>query len=188
MQEEFISYLITDPKYYSDNKELFEKNLFKVLSKNRVDFACFRDKTSPNFKDLAEIFVKICKNFDIKKILINGDYELAKKLNADGIHLTSKQFDDITKAKKLGLYTIISCHNFNDIEKAQNKHVNAITYSPIFKTPNKGEPKGIDRLKQTIKIYEDIDIIALGGIVNDEQVEQIKKSKAFGFASIRYFI
>lgn len=183
-----IRYLITDPKYYSNNQELFKKNLSKFLKKNKVNFACFRDKDSANFKELAEVFVKTCKEYEIEKILINGDFKLAKKLGADGVHLTSKQFNDIKKAKELNLYTIISCHNFSEIEKAQDKHVNAITYSPIFKTPNKGEPKGIDRLKQTIKIYEDIDIIALGGIVNDEQVEQIKKTNAFGFASIRYFI
>jgi hypothetical protein len=28
----------------------------------------------------------------------------------------------------------------------------------------------------------------LGGIIDDKQVEQIKKTDAFGFASIRYFI
>lgn len=33
MQEEFISYLITDPKYYSDNKELFEKIYLKSYQK-----------------------------------------------------------------------------------------------------------------------------------------------------------
>lgn len=69
-----------------------------------------------------------------------------------------------------------------------NSHINAITYSPIYKSPNKGEPKGIDNLKQVVNIYEDVNIIALGGIINDEQVSQIKKAKAFGFASIRYFI
>jgi len=188
MEKEFINYLITDPKYYSSNSELFRKNLTKVLSKKEVTFACFRDKESKNFKELASIFVEICKKFNIKKILINCDFNLAKELGADGVHLNSSQFDDIKKAKKLNLYTIISCHKFSEIEKAQNKHVNAVSYSPIFKTPNKGEPKGIDSLKQAVKLYEDIDIIALGGIINEKQVEQVQKSKAFGFASIRYFI
>ena len=30
-------------------------------------------------------------------------------------------------------------------------------------------------------------VIALGGIISDKEVEQIKKSKACGFGSIRYF-
>jgi thiamine-phosphate pyrophosphorylase len=188
MREELISYLITDPKYYSNDKNVFEKNIRRVLKIKKVDIACFRDKESENFKELAKVFVKVCKEFNIDKILINGNYKLAKKLDASGVHLTSQQFEKIKKAKELDLFTIISCHNYDDIEKAQNLYVDAIAYSPIFHSPNKGEPKGIDKLKEATRIYEDIHIIALGGIIDEEHVEKISKTKAYGFASIRYFI
>lgn len=188
MDTHFQSYLITDPKYYSSNPELFQKNLRRILNKNSIDIACFRDKEATNFEELATIFVEICKEFNIEKILINENYEIAKKIGAHGVHLTSEQFDKIKEAKKDDLYVIISCHSFSDIEKAQNCYVNAITYSPIFNTPNKGEPKGTNNLKQAINLYEDINIIALGGIIKDEHLEQIKKTDAYGFASIRYFI
>lgn len=188
MREELISYLITDPKYYSNNAKLFEINLKKALDKNKVDIACFRDKTSENFKELAKVFIKVCKELNIEKILINENYKLAKKLGATGVHLTSKQFEKVKKAKALDLYTIISCHNYDEIEKAQNLYVNAITYSPIFISPNKGEPKGVDKLKEASLIYEDMKIIALGGIIDENQIEKISKTKASGFASIRYFI
>ena len=181
-------YLITDPKYYSNNSDLFRKNLTRVLKNNEVDIVCFRDKESENFEELAKIFVEICKDFNIEKILLNSNYELAKNLGANGVHLTSNQFEKIKEAKRLGLYVIISCHTFSEIEKAQNAYVNAVTFSPIFDTPNKGEPKGITSLKEAISLYEDMDIIALGGIVKEEQIELISKTKAYGFASIRYFI
>ncbi|MBU0925098.1 thiamine phosphate synthase [bacterium] len=188
MNNNLLQYLITDPKYYSNDKDLFKKNLEKVLKNKKVDMACFRDKESKNFNTLAEVFVQTCKEFNIKEILINSNYSLAHALGATGVHLTSKQFDEIKEAKKLNLYTIISCHTFHDIEKALNSYCNAVTYSPIFDTPNKGEPKGITTLKEAISLYEDIDIFALGGIVNQEHVEQVSKTKACGFASIRYFI
>lgn len=188
MDTRLKNYLITDPKYYSSNAELFKKNLTKIINKNEINIACFRDKESPNFEELAKIFVDTCKENSIEKILINSDYELAKNLGAHGVHLTSQQFNNIKDAKNLDLYVIISCHSFGDIEKAQNSFANAVTFSPIFHSPNKGEPKGIDSLKQAIKLYEDIDIIALGGIISNEQLEQIQKSKAYGFASVRYFI
>lgn len=188
MEDTLVHYLITDPQYYSNNEDLFEKNLKRILKRNRVDIACFRDKTATNFEELATIFVNVCREFNIPKFLINGDYRLAKKLGATGVHLTSEQFDKIKEAKDLELYVIVSCHNFRDIEKAQESYANAVTYSPIFTTPNKGEPKGINALKQAVNIYEDMDIIALGGIVEDKQVEQISKAHAYGFASIRYFI
>jgi thiamine-phosphate pyrophosphorylase len=188
MNKNLLHYLITDPKYYSNDKDLFRKNLEKVLKTKKVDMACFRDKESKNFEALAQVFVETCKEFNIKKILINGNYSLAHKLKATGVHLTSKQFHEIKEAKRLDLYTITSCHSFYDIEKSLNAYCNAVTFSPIFETPNKGEPKGLAALKEAINLYEDIDIFALGGIVKQEHVKQISKTKACGFASIRYFI
>jgi len=188
MSDSFINYLITDPKFYSKDEKQFKKNLQKVLKNNQVDMACFRDKESKNYKKLAKIFVKTCKKFKIKRILINGDYKLSHKLHAHGVHLNSTQFNDIKKAKELDLYTVISCHNFNDLDLALDLHANAVTYSPIFKTPHKGKPKGLDMLKEVVELYEDIDVIALGGIISKEQIKGVKKTKAKGFASIRYFI
>jgi thiamine-phosphate pyrophosphorylase len=189
MGKNLVSYLITDPQYYSNDLEIFEKNLKKALKSKKINIACFRDKTSENFKELAEIFVKICKKFEIEKILLNEDFKLAKKLGATGVHLTSKQFHKIKKAKILDLYVIISCHDYHDIENALSNHANAITYSPVFKTPGKGEPKGLANFRETVKIYEDdIDIFALGGIIDETHIKQIAKTKAHGFASIRYFV
>jgi len=188
MNNELKTYLITDPKYYSNNIDLFKKNLIKALEKNKIDIICFRDKESSNFEELASVFVKVCKEYKIAKILINSDFKLAKKLAADGVHLNSMQFANIKEAKQLDLFIIISCHNFTDIEKAHKLHVNAITYSPIFKTPDKGEPLGMTRFKQALDLYEDINIIALGGIIDDEQIATIRKTKAYAFSSIRYFI
>ena len=183
-----IRYLITDPKYYTNDEKRFEEVLINVLSKNKIDITCFRDKESANYEEIAKIFIKICKERNIKEILINGNYLLAYELNATGVHLTSTQFDDILKAKELGLYVIISCHTFEDIQKAIDYQADAVTYSPIFETPNKGLPKGIKALNEVINKYPNINIIALGGIINDEQIEQISKMKAYGFASIRYFV
>lgn len=180
-------YLITDPLYYGNSVFEFKEKLISVLEKNSVDMACFRDKESANYKELASIFVQVCKEFNIKNILLNEHYTLAKELKATGVHLTSLQFDKIKEAKALGLYVIISCHKFNQIEKAREKHVHAITYSPIFETPNKGEPKGISKLKEACNLY-DMDIYALGGIISKNQIKIIQETKAIGFASIRYFI
>ena len=181
-------YLITDPKYYSNNPTLFKKNLRRALKNHHVDMACFRDKESLNFEELARVFVETCKENEVETILINERIELAHSLKAHGVHLTSQQFNNIKEAKDKELYTIISCHSYNDIEKAQKLYANCVTYSPIFDTPNKGEAKGIEKLKQAVNLYEDLDIIALGGIVSKEEVSKLQNSDAYGFASIRYFI
>ena len=63
------------------------------------------------------------------------------------------------------------------IYKNIDYQADAVTYSPIFETPNKGLPKGIKALNEVINKYPNINIIALGGIINDEQIEQISKMK-----------
>lgn len=101
------SYLITDPNYFSDNKEIFKEKLIAVLKNHKIDFACFRDKSSKNIEELAKIFLQICKEFKIKNILINSNISLAIKLGFDGVHLNSQQFDKIENAKKIKSY-----HNY----------------------------------------------------------------------------
>ncbi|AXH08748.1 thiamine phosphate synthase [Malaciobacter halophilus] len=181
-------YLITDPKYYSNNTTLLRKNLIRAFKNHKVDIACFRDKESSNIEDLAKTFVEVCKEYNIKTILINTHINLAKELNATGVHLNSEQFDSIKEAKEKDLYTVVSCHSYDDIQKAQNLHANCVTYSPIFEVANKPKAKGINKLKEAVRVFEDIDIIALGGIVDDSHVEKITNAKPYGFASIRYFL
>lgn len=180
-------YLITDPKYYSNDINKFKEKLSTALKHNSVDIACFRDKTSSNYEELAKVFIDTCKEHKIETILLNENYKLAKELGANGVHLTSKQFDKIKLAKELELFVIISCHDIFEIEKAQKNYVDAVSYSPIFQTPNKGKIKGVAQLQKLRSIY-DMNIIALGGIISNEQVNKLKKLDLYAFASIRYFV
>ena len=173
-----IRYAITDSKYYS-------KEYLKNLD-NKADFVLLRDKTTNSYKNLAKEFIDTTKNCSYKKI-IHQDYNLAKELDAYGVHLTSLQFKDIQKAKELNLFTIISTHSINEIKLAKKLGADAVTFSPIFKTPNKGEPKGLKVLKEAIECCN-IRVIALGGIITTEHIKKIEATSAWGFASIRYFI
>lgn len=181
------SYLITDPKYYTNDINHFASILEYNIQNYNVDMACFRDKISLNYKELAKIFIQTSKKQNVQNIFINQYIDLAKELNASGVHLTSSQFDKIAYAKNLGLKVIISTHNEDEIKEAIKNKVDFITYSPIFNTPNKGNPKGIETLKSIISQYN-IPIIALGGIITKEQTKQLKDIDCYGFASIRYFL
>jgi thiamine-phosphate pyrophosphorylase len=150
------------------------------------DFALYRNKEEPDYALYATEFVEMCKNFKDMKCFLHQDYELAKKLAATGIHLTSQQFDAIPKAKDLGLEVIISTHTHDEVHIAEAMGADYITYSTIFETPDKGEPKGVDDLREIIGMT-DIKVFALGGILTQEQVDAVEEAGAYGFASIRYF-
>ncbi len=177
------SYLITDPLYYQSTPESFALYLSKAYQYHKVDYACFRDKKNTNIQELAKTFLNISSK---KKTLINGNVDLAVKLGFFGVHLTSKQFDKISLAKAQNLFVIISTHSKKEALYAQELGADAITFSPIFKTPNKADPKGIQELKKVVKALK-IKTFALGGILNNEQIQQCEKANVYGFASIRYF-
>ena len=123
-----------------------------------------------------------------KKKFLHGDVELAKKLLADGVHLRSDQLMQIYKAKSYGLYTIISTHSIDEAKLAQKLGADAITFSPIFHSPDKGEAKGVEALEQLLNVAT-IPVFALGGIIGIEQINSLKPLKnLYGFASIRYFV
>lgn len=178
-----IAYAITDPSTL--NLQTLEHDLKRFSQK--ADMIVYRDKFNANYGDDAKEFLLEARKHSFTKILLHTDYKLAHKLKAYGVHLKSTQFDDIVKAKVLGLFTIISTHTFEEALNAQNLGADMITFSPIFFTPNKGEPKGIEGLRELVTLLN-IPIIALGGILKQEQINLCEEVGAKGFASIRYYI
>lgn len=181
------SYLITDPFFYGDDALALCDRLPSILKKHSIDYFCFRDKTTSIYPSLSEIVIQTVREHSDANMLLHGDYELAHRLGANGVHLTSMQFEEVSEAKKLGLYVIISTHTHDEALKAQRLGVDAITYSPIFPSPDKGEPKGLEDLKRIVDKIR-IPIFALGGILSQEQIITVEATGAYGFASIRYFV
>ena len=181
------SYLITDPRYYGTSPHFFRQSLNRSLIKYNPDFVCFRDKTDGDKSTLLESFSTISKESD-KIFLLNGNIDDAVKYGLDGVHLRGGQQNLIKDAKKAGLMAVISCHDKADIELSFAFGADYVTLSPIFATPNKGEPLGLDRFLSMISTIDRQKVFALGGIDDESKIEQIAKTGVFGFASIRYFI
>jgi len=179
-------YLITSKEFYSDKPASFSKILHQKFKMHMPEYALYRDKTNPDYKILALNFVELCNQFDGMKSFLHQDVELAVQLGATGIHLTSTQAAEIVDAKNKGLEVVISTHTHEEVLKAEMLGADAVTYSPVFASPNKGEPKGLDDLKILLNKC-DIKVFALGGIVTSEHVKKIEETGVFGFASIRYF-
>lgn len=177
-----IAYAITDPTTLnfdslSEDIERFSKE---------ADMILYRDKSRDNYAESAKEFLSEAKKYNFSKILLHGDYRLAKKLKADGVHLSSTQFNAISEAKALRLFVVISTHTKEEAMEAERLGADMVTFSPIFSTPNKGEPKGVEALAEVLSSLS-IPLIALGGIVTKREIELCEESGAEGFASIRYF-
>lgn len=179
-------YLITSPEFYTQESETFAEKLSLQIQKHQPDFILYRDKENENYAALAKTFLDVCHKYEGLKAFIHQDFLLAKELGATGVHLNSTQFEKIAEAKELGLEVIVSTHTHDEVKEVQGLGADYVTYSPIFPSPNKGIPKGIEDLKLIVK-SSNIKIFALGGIVDKAQIKAVEDAKAFGFASIRYF-
>ncbi len=177
-----IAYAISDPFTLDFNN--LEESLNRFSSK--ASMILYRDKSNPNYSTSAEIFLQEARKYPFDKILLHGDVELAIALGADGVQLRSDQFSLISHAKDNNLFVIISTHSLHEALLAQNLGADIITISPIFSTPDKGEPIGLEMLKEVCDNLK-IPVIALGGIMSHEEIDACKKQGAIGFASIRYF-
>lgn len=177
-----IAYAISDPFTLDFNN--LEESLERFSSK--ASMILYRDKSNSNYSANAMFFLAKARKYSFDKILLHGDVGLAIALKADGVHLRSDQFALISAAKENKLFVILSTHSFQEAKLAQDLGADMITISPIFSTPNKGEPIGLNMLKEVCDNLK-IPVIALGGITSQKEIDAVIEQGAAGFASIRYF-
>ncbi len=180
------SYLITDPSFYNDLPG-FQHYLENVFSKHQPDFVCFRDKVTQNILPYAKRFLEIAAAAGISATLINREIALARKLGFWGVHLTSQQVSEIAAVSR-DFFTVVSTHTLHEALDAEMRGADAVTISPIFASPGKGEGKGVDFLCNVSRKLQKAKVFALGGIVSQKEIAQIHRCNPYGFASIRYFI
>lgn len=174
-----IKYAITDPRFHSDLL-----NLAKFSKLKEADFILYRDKLNPNYAQNAEIFIQQKAKFKAK-FIIQNDINLAINLKFDGIHFSSDKLDLLSQTPP-NLIKFASVHNEFEIKKAELNGANYLIFSPIFDTPNK-KAIGIEALKNSLNL-SNLPVIALGGIISDEQIKAVENCGVKGFASIRYFV
>ena len=166
-----LKYMITDPKFSIDD-------IKNAVIKHKPDFVCYRNKLYYNEDEIIE-FSKFIKKYSKAVINYNSLKNIEILKYFDGIHFPSSKLDNL---KDFNTLTIASTHNISEVKKA--KTADFITFSPIF--DSKGRTGlGIEKLNEIVKLHPNV--LALGGIISEKEVEIIKNSKAKGFASIRYF-
>ena len=161
-----LIYLISPYKI----KKNFYYDLNKVLSFNNVKFFQLRlKKIRPSSVSTIARKIKTITQKHKVKFIINDDYILASKINADGCHMGQRD-GSIPKARKKLKNKIlgITCHNSKRLAKiAIKNNANYVAFGSFFKS----------KLKQNaIKADSDIlrwakknikkPIVAIGGINN----------------------
>ncbi|RAI79844.1 thiamine phosphate synthase [Macrococcoides goetzii] len=135
---------------------------------------------------LARKLFEKCKAKGVP-FIVNDDIELAKKIDADGIHLgqDDEKIENIIEDfndKIIGL----SVGNFAEYDQSDLTHVDYIGVGPVYETSSKSDakkPGGIELIRKMRLYDEDIPIVAIGGITSTNS-EMIIAAGADGISTI----
>jgi len=120
------------------------------------------------------------------RLMINHSFEMFNQLNADGLHLTASRMLALDKRPVSDKHWLsASCHNLQELEKAQQLGVDFVMLSPVL--PTLSHP-GADTLGwtqfKTLAEQASIPVYALGGMTT-EMTEEARQQGAQGIAGIR---
>ena len=168
-------------KYYFIN----EFNYTHLINLNKNISFIWRNKDKEtSIKTLTELR-DFCKK-NKRCFYISNDIKLAKKLNADGVYISSTNknlnFRTINFKKKFRI--LGSAHNLKEIKIKELQNTDEIFLSPLFKKKT-NQQLNIFRylkLRATTKMKD----ISLGGI-NNKNIKKLNVIKPYGFAGISYF-
>ncbi|MFN3532266.1 MAG: thiamine phosphate synthase [Candidatus Brocadia sp.] len=141
-----------------------------------ADAVQLREKTMPDseFLVIAREFKKITTQ-SRTLFIVNDRAEIAKEVDADGLHIGQSDMDLHTARKIIGYDKIlgISTHTIVQARKAQQDGADYISVGPIFYTTTKSyeTPVGLDYLKQ-VKREITIPFVAIGAI-NLDNIHEI---------------
>ncbi|WP_297812287.1 thiamine phosphate synthase [uncultured Helicobacter sp.] len=181
-------YLITEPTLYPKTPLEFHDFYTRIVERHKPHFAAYRDKDSNFNPALIEVFLSINQKHKIVSLL-NSNINLALEFGFEGVHCNGSQMQQIKVAREKKLpFVFFSAHSLQEIQEADKQGANGITISPIFQTPNKGTPLGIEFLNSLEPANFKAEIFALGGIISQQQIQELTTTKIQNFASIRYFL
>lgn len=190
--EEPISYLITRGEASPDLPSHEKSEILAIVAaavEARVSMLQIREKrlSARRLFELVSAASAITAG-SATKLLVNDRADIAKAAGADGVHLTSYSVRaDVIRRSFGGDFLIgVSTHSIGEILEARRGGADFATFGPVYASPGKGEPRGIEALREVCLEAGDFPVLALGGI-DAENIELVISAGAAGFAAIRFF-
>lgn len=122
-------------------------------------------------------------------VLINTRFDVALAAGAQGVHLTSRAVAPswIRRVAPKPFVIGVSCHNLEEIRRAEDEGANFVVFGPVFPTPSKpgAAPVGLEALRD-VCLRTTIPVYALGGIT-EVNAPSCLEAGAAGIAGISLF-
>ncbi len=162
-------YAITDPTLIND-LDLMQAVTLAIKGGARV--IQYRNKLAcAELQEIqAQALAQLCKQYNVC-FIINDDPQLAKKVNADGVHV-GKDDGKISAARKiLGSDAIIGISCYNQLDNVRQAKADGADYIALGRFfPSKTKPDAVQAnlaLLEQVKQEIDLPVVAIGGINHD---------------------
>ncbi len=189
--EQPLIYLITDGSATAENFIEKKKKILRLVRtavQAKISLIQIREKQLPA-RMLYELVAE-AENITGKtdaKLLVNDRADIALAAGADGVHLASRSLsaDIIRQSFPKNFIVGASAHTIEKAEAARRQGADFVTFSPIFSSPGKGKPQGVEKLREVCEQLKPFPVIALGGI-DETNSAKVLETGARGYAAIRF--
>jgi thiamine-phosphate pyrophosphorylase len=124
------------------------------------------------------------------KLLVNERLDVALACGADGVHLPADSLPAgvVRRATPRDFLVGVSCHTVEEVEAAARQGASFAVLGPIFATPGKGPPLGVDLLREACGRVAPLrfPVLALGGVMLENAAACLDAGAA-GLAAVRLF-
>lgn len=171
-KNDLLLYAVTDRHWL--NGETLYSQVEKAL-KGGATFIQLREKKldEGSFLEEAKEIQKLCKEYNVP-FVINDNVEIAKKINADGVHVGQSDMEAQNVREILGDDKIIgvSAQTVEQALLAEKHGADYLGVGAVFKTGSKDDAEEVshDELERICKAVS-IPVIAIGGITHDNVKE-----------------
>lgn len=178
-------YLITNRSLFESDNNFLEASEAALMGGVRALQLREKNLTDCELIELGNQLRILTSNYNAK-LIMNSRADIAKIIDADGVHLTenSAHANEI-KSTLPDLIVGVSTHSLEAAQIAEAQGADYITFSPIYATPSKanyGPPQGLGLLRQ-VSQEVNLPVLALGGITL-HRVSECLEQGAFGVALI----
>ncbi len=171
-KKDLLLYAVTDRHWL--NGETLYSQVEKAL-KGGATFIQLREKKldEGSFLEEAKEIQKLCKEYNVP-FVINDNVEIAKKINADGVHVGQSDMEAQNVREILGDDKIIgvSAQTVEQALLAEKHGADYLGVGAVFKTGSKDDAEEVshDELERICKAVS-IPVIAIGGITHNNVKE-----------------
>ena len=179
-KKSLLLYAVTD-RLWLNGKTLYEQ--VEEAIKGGVTFVQLREKKldEESFLNEALEIQKLCRKYNIP-FVVNDSVEIARKINADGVHVGQSDMEAANVRSILGNNKIlgVSAQTVEQALLAEKQGADYLGVGAVFPTGSKADADDVsyDTLKEICSAVS-IPVVAIGGI-NENNVSTLKGSGVLG--------